>query len=445
MLFRKSVNCVIAVSVFLFSIQVAGGANEKTAGVKQNELPAEISAILAEAGEIDSKNPGIPVGRASELKNALFDRAMKQAETIKDERARKYAVMHILVEKSRMNLDFTRGRDVLERAMVLALELGDKGAEGACLLGLASYDGRSDASRAVKLFREAGRNDYLTEGLQTLAGEKIAAGAGGELMPIVAEMKHLAADEESAEKMTVGASIEAYVSEISKLSPGYELKIYTCGAEVLAHDAKNKLRYLAQPGIAGTLCLDEAERECLDYCLLWELNNTGSLLHADIPCGATRELRTFSFGRESLLTRVTIVSENEKVTVPAGVFSGCRLVRCETYDSTESAAERASDSRVDSLDRIVAGTREIWYKPGIGIVRFRRIQGNADSSLVLTRYAVAPDSAGEYLPLTVDNTWTYTVACNATSGYDAQYTLRVTDETNGKCCLSYHGYVVKKK
>ena len=441
MFFRKTVNSLIAAGVFLFSVQAAGSDNER----KENALPPVISAILSEAGEIDSSNPGIPAGRASGLKNALFDRAMKEALTIRDERDRKYAVMRILVEKSRMNLDFSSGRDVLERAMALAIELGDKGTEGICLLGLASYDGQTDTARALKLFREAGRNDYLAEGLQVLAGEKIVAGAGGELVPIVAEMKRLAAEEKSLENMTVGTSIGAYASEISKLSAEYELKIYTCGAEVLAHDAKNKLRYLAQPGIAGTLGLDEAEQRRFDYCLLWELNNTGSLLHSDIACGEKRELRTFSFGRESLLTRVTIVSENEKVTVPAGTFTGCRLVRCETLDSTESAAERASDSRVDSLDGIVTGIREIWYKPGTGIVRFRRIQGNADSSLVLVRCAVAPDNAGEYLPLAVGNTWIYTVACNAGAGYDVQYTLLVTDEKNGTYYLSHHGYVVKRK
>ncbi len=81
----------------------------------------------------------------------------------------------------------------------------------------------------------------------------------------------------------------------------------------------------------------------------------------------------------------SIVSDSESVMTPAGVFDNCLHIR-KTNDRA---------------------TYDIWYAPGVGMVRFDDSDGNpaAPSSYLLTEYKV--EGGDGYLPVAVGNRWSY--------------------------------------
>lgn len=111
------------------------------------------------------------------------------------------------------------------------------------------------------------------------------------------------------------------------------------------------------------------------------------------------ETNTFTRSKAPVRSRYEVVSMNERVKTPAGVFEDCLHIRYT--DQTE-----------DEINFNHVGVRDLFYAPNVGLVEvhFKALSGWAYSTKLM-KYEVTPVENGDlcdrYFPLTVGNVWYY--------------------------------------
>jgi hypothetical protein len=139
-----------------------------------------------------------------------------------------------------------------------------------------------------------------------------------------------------------------------------------------------------------------------------DLSPLGTLLDASVPVDGTWSGDSWSYSSQPLRTVVTVKSRSERISVPAGTFADCLLIEQVTteQDRPDDALEKNRQANRDSL----CGTRRAWYAPGVGLVQVSLQGPEGDEALIqLREFAVDPNSTG-YLPLSLNNEWSYTWA-----------------------------------
>jgi|GEM_PF-1508074 len=129
----------------------------------------------------------------------------------------------------------------------------------------------------------------------------------------------------------------------------------------------------------------------------------------------------------------TLASRSETVEVPAGAFADCALI--ETDIST-SAEDHQLGTELEQIRDYYAGTKKIWYAPGVGLVRLHYQHRNGrETDIQLTSYQVA-DSDSAYLPLSIDNRWRYRWT-DAASGTEFEDALRIATRDAQKWHIAF--------
>jgi hypothetical protein len=138
---------------------------------------------------------------------------------------------------------------------------------------------------------------------------------------------------------------------------------------------------------------------------------------------------------------VTVKSDSEDVTVPAGTFAECLLIEQVTE---ESDAPDAAPERQRQLNRdLLCGRRRAWYAPGVGLVRLHVEQGNGvEAVLELQRYDVRRKGSA-YLPLAVGNSWSYAWA-GASGAFVAEESYRVAAHARDLWYLEHCHYLYRR-
>jgi len=117
----------------------------------------------------------------------------------------------------------------------------------------------------------------------------------------------------------------------------------------------------------------------------------------------------------------TLAGKSETVELPAGTFSDCALIE---LNISTSAEDHQRGAELEQLRDYYAGTKKIWYAPGVGLVRLLyRHRNGLETDIRLVDYQVA-DSDNAYLPLAIDNRWRYRWTDSA-SGTEFEDALRV--------------------
>jgi hypothetical protein len=89
--------------------------------------------------------------------------------------------------------------------------------------------------------------------------------------------------------------------------------------------------------------------------------------------------------------------------VTAGEFENCLKIK---FTITPSDQDDETDKKA-KLNLLNSGTKEMWYAPGVGLVRLKIQQGDGlMADIQLDDYAMAEPSM-DYLPLSVGNRWSY--------------------------------------
>ena len=97
----------------------------------------------------------------------------------------------------------------------------------------------------------------------------------------------------------------------------------------------------------------------------------------------------------------TTIEGYEKVDIAAGTFSDCLKHKTVLTDAD------VQDTNAELRSSLVNGTRYLWFAKGVGIVKMRYEHANGViTEAELLEYDV-PVKGEAYLPLRVDNAWTY--------------------------------------
>lgn len=166
------------------------------------------------------------------------------------------------------------------------------------------------------------------------------------------------------------------------------------------------------------------------------------ILDARVPVGGHWEGQAFSFSQQPLRATVTVKSDHERVTVPAGVFENCLLTEQVTTES-DLADSASVDSKRANREEL-CGVCRAWYAPGVGLVRLHVRRGDGLEAVIeLDGYSVE-DGSRDYLPLSIDNTWTYGWA-DLPPEYHAKEVYRVTGHKDDRWYLEHYAYALRRR
>ena len=140
----------------------------------------------------------------------------------------------------------------------------------------------------------------------------------------------------------------------------------------------------------------------------------------------------FSNTAQPLKATVTVLSEGEAVTVPAGTFAGCRLTeQVTTQNGTASEANRE-----------LCGAVRAWYAPGVGLVQLHvRHEDGLEATIQLQTYEVG-DKSRDWLPLAVGNRWEYGWA-DIPVEYVAREVYQVAAQKEGRWYVENFAYAYR--
>jgi len=125
-----------------------------------------------------------------------------------------------------------------------------------------------------------------------------------------------------------------------------------------------------------------------------------------------------------------IAGVNEKVTVPAGTFENCLLIRSEFVSSAEN--ELVLETKRKAWEGYLAGTRLLWFAPGVGLVKCRYEHANgAVTNLHLLEYSIK-EGNDDYIPLDVGNWWRHEWTERKSRTSFMQLTKVVAEEDKGE-------------
>ncbi len=128
---------------------------------------------------------------------------------------------------------------------------------------------------------------------------------------------------------------------------------------------------------------------------------------------------------------VTIESNSETISVPAGEFEDCLKTKIVTSEEPEDCEENR------------CGVREFIYAPGVGLVKsiFVRRDG-AIGIAQLTSYTVSNGNE-DYFPLALGNKWTYQWA-DKEGGFPSTDVYEVLGIDNDHYYVSHYYYALKQ-
>ncbi len=334
---------------------------------------------------------------------------LEQSLTIAEELGDQRSLMTKLIEMGRAF--YNSGQDkkagaCLERARALAQELGDAHSEATCLTGLGTGRLWGEAAQGQTLFGQA------------LALYEAAGDLGGATYcRAVLDV----ADRLGPEKLRVGFSPEQ----------GFHQPIigFFAGCDTFRSEA-GIVSHLDESCYIGYTWPEELQRSPLKVSrVFWLSSHLKKILDTHVPVGGGWSGPAFSNTAQPLKATVTVLSDREAVTVPAGTFEGCLL--------TEQVTTEAGPP--SEANRDLCGTVRAWYARGVGLVQLHaRHEDGLEATLRLESYAAAAKTE-EYLPLAVGSRWEYGWA-DVPAEYTAREVYQVAAQKEGRWYVEHWAY-----
>jgi hypothetical protein len=155
---------------------------------------------------------------------------------------------------------------------------------------------------------------------------------------------------------------------------------------------------------------------------LWMLRHVRWFPYTGPAVGHEEELDTHSQTENPTRTRVWIESDAESLTVPAGRFDNCLLMRATV---AESPRDEGSESWQRNLNRIWLGERWVWLARGVGPVASRHERGDGFATHAVLSQFDCPERREEWFPLVAGTRWEY-VPADYPDDFDALIVCRLT-------------------
>ena len=149
-----------------------------------------------------------------------------------------------------------------------------------------------------------------------------------------------------------------------------------------------------------------------------------------------------NLGMASARGHSEIAGVNEAVTVSAGTFENCLLIRSEFVGSA-AANELVPERKREAWEGYLAGTRLLWFAPGVGLVKCHYEHGNsAVTNLHLLEYSVA-EGNDDYIPLDVGNWWKHKWTEKKSRASFMQLTKVVAEEKKEKMQMFHLSFTTR--
>jgi len=165
---------------------------------------------------------------------------------------------------------------------------------------------------------------------------------------------------------------------------------------------------IVQYGQPGFMTSSPAEHERplavgLFYCAIGQMKP-----HLDFTkkVGDTWSQEVFSYTFDPLVATATFESDSETVEVITGKFTDCWKIKIVTVQPETKVTDERHQRQID-LNKINCGTREMWYAPSVGLIKYRADQESGmKATIELAKYSIR-NGDGDYFPLAVGNWWEY--------------------------------------
>ncbi len=339
----------------------------------------------------------------------LIEEALEQAEQLPTKEDRTVSRMCVLALKRYVARDRKGRVRAYEEALKLARKLGGRRLEARMVkeVGLTGYRARrlEDAveilDEAVRRLRRVGDGQGAGEALQWKGSALLSIGQFAGAREAYLRARELLVKSKSFSWVAMCDAALGFIGRVDHARVPVFMTSHNWACEMV-QEVDGVLTYTGRTRAGGYA---SRGRERVFRTLLFdEAGYMGELVNASRQVGEVWEEDTRSFGRYPLRTVGTIVGDRERVTVPAGTFTNCRVIRMVTRETEQTLSERARTRR---LNRRYCGVREVCYAPGVGIVRVRVVRKDGiTTALVLKDYSIHGKTK-DYLPLDVGNRWIY--------------------------------------
>lgn len=369
-----------------------------------------------------------------------YDEALAAIGTLPPGPEQKRLTMDALRRKEgviRYSGDRGEASGLLERALTTAQELGDDKAQAEILSRLGNSYANRKPQEAVQHYQKAleiyrGLGDafgqaecLLTLVLHSLQADDIAAGRGYLEMawPLFEETGSL-------DWLAVCRAMQRLLTELGAVDFSQPF-VWHAVCDTW-EETDGKVSFHSQPGFMVTRRDSTVPYPLYIGSVFWQVSRLRTFLDRAVLDGGSWSGKAFSLSEQPLTATVTVLSDGEAVTVPAGTFAGCRLTeQVTTQNGTASEANRE-----------LCGAVRAWYAPGVGLVQLHvRQEDGLEATLQLQTYEVG-DKSGDWLPLAVGNRWEYGWA-DIPVEYVAQEVYQVAAQKEGRWYVEHYAYAYR--
>lgn len=360
------------------------------------ELAPEVKTLLDKAEETIKNGSQGAMKSAQEHALQLMEEALVLAQNLPDERARKVARMHVLAAKPNYlpySMEWKENNIKLyEESMALARELEDKSMQAKLLMRIALLNYSIEkCEESAELYQSIEDHAGEGEALQWKGSFLLRKGEYEEAKQVFTQAKALFTQAKKSDWAAVCDAALEFIAHVPQSQATDSMEAYSWVCEMLQVKDDGIISYSGQPGFGGGVSP------------FYETGVMNDFVMSSKHPGDTIIKETLSHGMYPLSTTGTVVSDNETVTIPAGTFTNCRLIRMETQDTEETKSE---EEKILMMNQLMLGVREVWYAPGVGMVKCRIETGRSSYTCVLREYNIQQETK-DYLPLSIGNRWVY--------------------------------------
>lgn len=320
----------------------------------------------------------------------------------------------------------------LEAAVLIEEEMGDRKKYAEHLLGLGvAYSGK-DPQRSFRLYHQA---ESIFESIGDRAGQgqclsKIAIhhipwwpehnrGAGADYEQALNAFRR-AVDLFHQAGETIGEAANRAAVRLLETTGASPESIMTQSIGVgctCLERAADGLIWTDKPGMGMFELTSSKEREEPVNAVFAYLLYPSTLIPYPIQTGVHRAGPVFAYGTAKMQA-ATHIGLDAEVETPAGAFRACLLVKTDF-----TIMQQDQDQAYASLNLWHSGTREMWFAPGVGLVRLRYRHGGGirgerrevETTVQLIDRHV-PELSEDYFPLQMGARWVFRIT-NLYSSY----------------------------
>ena len=384
-----------------------------------------------------------------------YDKALTAIAALPPSLEQKRLIMEAIWQKGKV-LDPLRFGDkdsvtLREQSLALAVELGDRPRQIAKLMELGSgfYNSGDDPKamdcfqRALALAQQIGDTHSQAQCLTSLGLGRLWGDLGqgyslfAQALPLFEQTGDLNGATYCRAMLAVAATLgpKKLRVEFSE-EQGFRQPIigFFAGCDILQAEA-GAVSHPSETCYIGYTWPDELAQSPLKIArVFWQSSHLGKILDASVPVGGNWSGNAFSNTSEPLKATVTVLSETETVTVPAGTFTGCLLTEQVTTE----------DGPPTEVNAEFRGTVRAWYAPGVGLAQIHvRHEDGLEAVLQLQDYEIGEESSN-FLPLAIGNRWEYGWSGVPTE-YMAKEAYRVTAQEGNRWYVEHHAYAYRRQ